>query len=878
MVSKVFIIFILIFMSLTAFAQIPLFNSHSHGEDGDSDSKFSVPLVMGAGNEQIGVVEVWDDGSNVFVGIKIDTETYPDYKMSETHLEISASPISWSPPGTWSYGHSDVDDVQDLYIISLDNVDEEISCGSTLYLMVHAAIYEESSSECSSPSCEEGGSNVGSAYGYKFKGSFNYTLREESGSYEEPSLNISKTGPTTVMVDKIYEYIIIVANVGNTTAVNVTLLDVLPSGVKPENLSSPGSPLGTYYSSNNSIVWSLGDMAPGVTTTIKLRIKVDTTVSVGQEIVNNATVTWKGEGKCCSSSCCESSDSDSSSSSGSHHEERCKESTYSKTAIWISTVVGAPTLDITKSGPIYASPGSVINYTITISNPGPVAANDLVVTDLLPSGVSYVLSNPPATITGSTLTWTKVALNAGGTWQIEVSVRVSDSLANGTKINNTAMITWKDSEGSTYGPKYSTHITRILAEPVITLIKTGPENAGSGDYITFTIKLENPSTTTAYNITIIDYIPNGLTYILSAPTGSYDPSAHTLTWSISSLEPGNSIALNITLKAPSNVTGICDTYINRASAAWYDYFGSRVGSTSSTASVHICEQLILYIDKYGDSIGYLDDELLFYIKVTNGGDSVAYNVVVTDDLPEGLEPINSTYMYTYNTSSRKIIWNLGSIGAGESVTIALYVKVVNIPYDGAIIVNKASLTYEDQVGATYGPITDGHRVTLYDDPYAIVYKSGPLQSSPGSEITYTIRVVNPTQTILIDIGLVDYLPVGVEYVSSNPPGSYDALTHTISWSPFTLNGGGSAIFTVTVKISYNASNYIINIAKVTWYNGFNEDNATTKLRTLNDNPPLVGASLEYQRGPIQPLRHTYVAVIVSLATLAFAVIIIRRIS
>jgi len=200
---------------------------------------FIVHLVLGVTNIPIGFVKVWNDASNLYVLFEIDLESYPDYTIYQTHLNISETIPSWGPPGQWTYQRTHVPTVtSDLYVIPLSSVPGGAKPNQTIYLMAHATIYQEDV-------------HIGSAYGLTFKGYFNYTIIEQPPP--EPVLTVVKTGPLVAYPNGTYLYTITVTNIGNGTAQNVNITDFLPNGVEPINKTVPGEPAGTYYEDSNEV-------------------------------------------------------------------------------------------------------------------------------------------------------------------------------------------------------------------------------------------------------------------------------------------------------------------------------------------------------------------------------------------------------------------------------------------------------------------------------------------------------------------------------------------------------------------------------------------------------------------------------------------------
>ncbi|WP_459969577.1 DUF7507 domain-containing protein [Nocardioides pyridinolyticus] len=68
--------------------------------------------------------------------------------------------------------------------------------------------------------------------------------------------------------------------------------------------------------------------------------------------------------------------------------------------------------------------GDVITYTLTVTNTGAADAMDVVVTDALPSGVTYVSADTPCTRSGSTVACALGKVPAGATRTLDVQARV----------------------------------------------------------------------------------------------------------------------------------------------------------------------------------------------------------------------------------------------------------------------------------------------------------------------------------------------------------------------------------------------------------------------------------------------------------------------
>lgn len=79
-------------------------------------------------------------------------------------------------------------------------------------------------------------------------------------------------------------------------------------------------------------------------------------------------------------------------------------------------------------GPLLA-PGDLIRYTLYITNTGNIIQHDLLVTDTLPLGVTFVSATPPGFAGPNPLQWQQAALTPGATWTGAITVTVNSGVA-----------------------------------------------------------------------------------------------------------------------------------------------------------------------------------------------------------------------------------------------------------------------------------------------------------------------------------------------------------------------------------------------------------------------------------------------------------------
>lgn len=76
-----------------------------------------------------------------------------------------------------------------------------------------------------------------------------------------------------------------------------------------------------------------------------------------------------------------------------------------------AALAAAPFLSISKSAPVTAMPDDLITYTLAVTNSGDLTAANLVITDAIPAGATYVSGGMKV---GNIVSWTLPSLAANG--------------------------------------------------------------------------------------------------------------------------------------------------------------------------------------------------------------------------------------------------------------------------------------------------------------------------------------------------------------------------------------------------------------------------------------------------------------------------------
>lgn len=208
--------------------------------------------------------------------------------------------------------------------------------------------------------------------------------------------------------------------------------------------------------------------------------------------------------------------------------------------------------------------GSELVYAIdwvnnAVNDKGEAVAADIIVTDVIPAGTSYV--DKSATNGGvynadtNTLTWNlgMQKVNASGT--VSFKVQVTEAALN-NKVENQADIQIGDNNAET------TSKPEVFVPGKASKDENG-ETLQVGDTLTYTVSYANLGKDLA-TVTITDKLPAGLTYVDKSASdgGVYNDRANTLTWTIENVPAGTTGT--VTFKAKVNEDAVQQGIGNKA--------------------------------------------------------------------------------------------------------------------------------------------------------------------------------------------------------------------------------------------------------------------------------------------------------------------------
>ncbi|QHL86705.1 DUF11 domain-containing protein [Nibribacter ruber] len=580
------------------------------------------------------------------------------------------------------------------------------------------------------------------------------------------SMAVSTTTPAQ---GSTFTYTIKVTNNGPNNAADVVVTGAVPAGL---SFSSGSITSGSGTFSATTVTWSAGLVVKNTTQTMVLTGSANTVGAITFTMAQTHT----------------ENDTNTSNNSASQ------------------TINVVPTSDIKVENLVTSSPAvagkysndEAVSYQVRITNNGPSAASSIKIKDLLPASLKEITYSAPAGTTYSTLTgeWLVPSLANGSTLVLSLNAKVKESAVISTTASLVSL-DQVDNEASNNSASNTIQAGTGTITADIAVTATIP----AGTYytqnpITFVVRATNNGPDAGTNLTFSAPLPAGFTLV--SASGNYSNGV----WTVASLASGAYAELTLVGKPAAFVSS------DLAADAVYTFTATRSGTfaqednvaanNSATATVTVKKQADIITkmkvtsDRPDGKFYHTLTTATFYMTVVNNGPDAVTNLRGKDTRtgnidPKGLTLSQGTYSYTGENAG---IWFIGTIQPGDSATLVLK----GIPIVTGRMNLGGSITYADQ----FDPIVENNStVTLLNVlPVAEVAVTNTLVTTElynGGTATFTVKASNNGPDVATGLQILDALPAGLEYVSSETSsGAYDPATGIWTLGTDLLSGSSNA--------------------------------------------------------------------------------------
>jgi uncharacterized repeat protein (TIGR01451 family) len=451
--------------------------------------------------------------------------------------------------------------------------------------------------------------------------------------------------------------------------------------------------------------------------------------------------------------------------------------------------------------------GQLFTYTLTITNNGPLAATQAVITDALSGGAVFsavVASTEPASLThsfvGAQATFTVTGIAPNSVFTIVYTVLPP---VNGGVFSNTAVIASSapsdpnpgdDSAGG--GP------VNAAANADLAVAKSAaPTVVEPGGVVTFTLTVTNNGPSDAQFITVTDVLSGGsLGGVVDTSAGvNVTISGNGVTFTVGSLSAGGVVTMVYTATAPS--LGVMTNGAVVTSAV--DDLGG--GDNQAGATVLVNATDLALAKAAAGSTAVAGQPFTYTLTITNNGPLTATQVVITDALSGGAvfsavvastEPASLTHSFV----GAQATFTVTGIASSSVFTI---VYTVLPPANGGVFSNTAVISSsapndpnpgDDSAGG--GPVTATANADL-----AVAKSAAPTVVEPGGVVTYTLTVTNNGPSAAQFVTVTDVLSGGSfgGVVTTSTGVSVNVSGNGVTFTVNSLSAGGvvTMVYTAT---------------------------------------------------------------------------------
>lgn len=281
--------------------------------------------------------------------------------------------------------------------------------------------------------------------------------------------------------------------------------------------------------------------------------------------------------------------------------------------------------------------------------------------------------------------------------------------------------------------------------PSLTILKLAPPEIQVGKRCTFGIRVQNSGQRTAQNVRVHDEIPLGTELVGTAPRASV--SGGKVVWDLGTLSVGEerTVEMELIPTEEGELGSVATvTMAAQASAKARCTKPELALRLSSQPQVHAGEQQIVLVE------------------ITNPGSGEATGVMILETVPTGVT----------HEAGPALEFEIGNLAAGETRRLELVLTAEQAGRVKNTMTAKADAGLHVDASCEFEIVAPDLQVTV----------EGPERRFLERPATYQVSVDNPGTAPAKEIQLVTHLPKGLQFVSANNLGEYDAAAHSVIWS------------------------------------------------------------------------------------------------
>ena len=558
-------------------------------------------------------------------------------------------------------------------------------------------------------------------------------------------------------------YTINVTNIGNTQASSVIIYDTIPNGtsfinnsVSIDNVNKPGlNPLSGI---------DVSPLNPNQAKVVKFKVLTIETIPFNKLLPNSSTADFKYIVD--------------------PNEDPREVLVNSNTVI---TNVNQAVLDIMKSvNKQYAEVGDTITYSLDVTNLGSVNANNVFISDIIPSELNFVSNSVSIDgthipgITPSSISLGTLIPNQSKIIEFDAIIT---TLPNNFIANNVASGNYNylvNPSGQPVSDNTTSNITTTsIVESIVETTKSSTQSTVSiGDEITYTVTVQNSGNVTIQNVIFTDTLSSNVEIVqgsFSVNGNIYSPVNLDTGVNIGDIAPNKKDIVVYKVKVISVPD---DNLVNNTAIINYEYVvdpnDPKISKDQSTNEVSVnVINIDVKISKLVDkTFADINEELNYTITVENLSNVPINNILVSDTLDK-----DATYVPNSLTLNGFPIPNsnpfngvyINTMQANDIAIIAFKAIALTIPAD-SIVENISSVKFYYYNGISQAQGNEVSNVTETEIKNATIEVLKAVNTDvavKGQILRYSITLINKGNTPASNVILTDLLDPGLTFVDNS---------------------------------------------------------------------------------------------------------------
>jgi uncharacterized repeat protein (TIGR01451 family) len=312
--------------------------------------------------------------------------------------------------------------------------------------------------------------------------------------------------------------------------------------------------------------------------------------------------------------------------------------------------VEEPLLKVALKGPAEVMLGDSAAQMIIVSNPGTGAAHDVKITAQLSQGLEHARGESVdmeiGTLAPGESRTVRLPLTGvkGGPQTVSVTASAGAELA-----------------------QVATATVNVIS-PSLTVTAEGPALRYKGRHAKFTVKVSNDGSVANNNTRVVQTVAEGFQFVSADRGGKFDPSSRTVSWFLGRLEPSESIEVACELTAVA-LGDFTQSFVATSDA------GARAEAAVETR-VDGTPALTMEVADLDDPVE-VGVETAYEIRVKNEGSKAASNVVVSCELPAGVQLVAARGPTDARAEKRTLTFRpVSQLSPGQESIFRVHVKGV----------------------------------------------------------------------------------------------------------------------------------------------------------------------------------------------------------